>query len=130
MCTRTRKRIHASLLASLLTLTTGVGTAEAANWNITVTRNNSTTASVVWDVSLNVQYTFCWKLESVSGDVCGNNGNQLSITPTLNSSGYFTNATGGHMVQMLLGLTCNQDYKVRIKRSALVFDTKIFQIAC
>lgn len=124
----TKTKLCSALLGCLVALTGAVGPAQAANWNIQVARVNSTTANVSWEVDLNKEYTVCMKLDSAGGDVCGTGS--FTVTPTLNSSGYFMQNSKHHMMVVLYPPNCGQDYKVRIKRNIITYDTKVFRLAC
>lgn len=123
----TIRRITAPALASLLTLTAAMGTAQAADWHITTSKASQTTANLTWDVVVDKEYTICWRLDSASGTVC--DGESDTVTPRTSSNGYFTDSQGAHMTVLLYSLVCGQDYKLRIKRG-LLFDTKVFRINC
>ncbi len=104
------------------------GVAHAADYDIYVVKTGATRAALSWKTDPYQQYLVCWKLDAASGDVCGNGSHQFTasqITPT--SSNY----VNGRVTYTIFGLDqCDREYKVRIRRTLVAFDTQVFWFPC
>ncbi len=106
--------------------------ARAADWNIQVQKRSATSARVTFDAEPGQQFYVCWKLDSAPGDVCGYSGHATTVNVYSSGSGLSNpDYANGRMAVTLHSLaTCNVDYKVRIRRTFVAFDTKVFRFPC
>ncbi|MBK7829772.1 hypothetical protein [Nannocystis sp.] len=104
------------------------GVAQAADYDLAFVKTGPTRADLSWKTDPYKQYLVCWKLDAAGGDVCGQGSNQTTasqITP--NNSNY----VNGRVTITLWGLDqCNREYKVRVRRTLVAFDTQVFWFPC
>ncbi len=120
------------LLLGIVGAVAVVDDAHAADWDIYVVKTSATTADLSWKAEVGTQYMICWKRDSASGDVCGYGSQHAEAniyTPGsgLGNSNY---VNGRKTVRMHSLTTCNVEYKVRIRRTLLAFDTQVFWFPC
>lgn len=113
----------------LLGLVGVVGVAHAANWNIRVDKTSPTSANLSFDAEPWGQFNVCWKLASAGGDVCGAYGHRTEVVAWVDPP--IPEYVNGRMNVRLHSLaTCGVDYKVRVRRTLLAFDTYVFRFPC
>lgn len=129
---RTANKLLLRSLSVLAVLATcGVGVAEAADWDIGVSKTGPTSADVSWRAEVGEKYWICWKPTALGGDVCGYNGLTTDVTIYSPTSGLTnTNYVNGRKTVRLHSLTCGQEYRVRIRRTLVAFDTYTFWFPC
>jgi hypothetical protein len=124
------KHLHLPALALLSGLMLAT-TAHAANWNILLKRISNTQAELSWVYTAQFlsqndsNFTVCWKLNGLNGDVC--NGNTMNVNIDQNNNNYYVDTGRGYVN---LNLTCDRPYKFRIKKTALIFDTIVTSFPC
>jgi len=104
------------------------GEAHAADYDIHVVKVGPTRADLSFKTETGKQYLVCWKLDAASGDVCGHGSLQNTVSQIgLPSSNY----VNGRVTTTLWGLDlCNREYKVRVRRTLVAFDTHVFWFPC
>lgn len=130
---RTAKLLRPRLFALACGLAVAVAVADdahAADWHIQVQKTGAKTARLTFDAEIGQEFLVCWKLKSLSGDVCGYGGREMDVqvfSPELGNHGY----VHGRQSVELTGLDkCGVDYKLRIRRTFLAFDTSVFRMPC
>lgn len=104
------------------------GLAHAADYDIYVVKTGPTRANLSWKTDPYQQYLVCWKLDAASGDVCGNGSNQTTASQISPGSSNYVN---GRVTITMYGLDqCNREYKVRVRRTLVAFDTHVFWFPC
>lgn len=98
----------------------------AANYNISFdSAPDGLSATVGWDTAAPpVTYDVCWKPSGESGDVCAA-PHMLDDFEVLASNSGYSPATGRQFVG-IGPLECETEYKIRIKRSGIIYDTEFF----
>lgn len=103
------------------------GVAHAADYDIHVVKTGPNRAALSWKTEPDKQYLVCWKLDAASGDVCGIGSYQTQVSQISLSSNYIN----GRMKITLHSLdACDREYKVRIRRTLVAFDTHVFWFPC
>lgn len=130
-------RTAKTLLSRSLTLACGVALAfgvpsdaHAANWHIQVQKSGPTTVRLTFDATLGQSYLVCWKLDSLGGDVCGYGGFETDIHVYASPQGDNGYLNGRQSITLTGLSTCGVDYKVRIRRTFVAFDTHVFRMPC
>jgi len=106
-------------------------TAQAANWDIQLTKVSTTQAELSWVYTAQFlsqndsNFTICWKLNGLNGDVC--NGNTMNVNISQANNNYYIYTGRAHVN---LNLTCDRPYKIRIKKTSLIFDTIVTSFPC
>lgn len=104
------------------------GAARAADYDIYVVKTGPTRAELSWKTPPGQQYLVCWKLDAASGDVCGNGSLQTTVSFITNGASHYVD---GRVKTTLWGLdACNREYKVRVRRTLVAFDTHVFWFPC
>lgn len=112
-----------------LALVTVVGIARAADWNLSSRRVDADTVEVSWKADSGERYQVCVKPYDAGGDVCDGDNSVHRSWVNAHPAGLFDRKTGRVTLPIDLP-TCGINYKIRVKRSALAFDTGAFFQAC
>ncbi len=104
------------------------GVAHAADYDIYVVKVGANRAELSWKTDPNKQYLVCWKLNAAGGDVCGHGSQQTMVSQITEGNSNYVN---GRVTTTLYGLDqCNREYKVRVRRTLVAFDTHVFWFPC
>lgn len=102
--------------------------AHAADYDIYVVKTGPNRAELSWKTDPYQQYLVCWKLDAASGDVCGNGSNQTTVSFITPGASHYVN---GRVKTTLYALDhCDREYKVRVRRTLVAFDTHVFWFPC
>ena len=116
------------VLLALGSVPVAPGVAHAADYDIYVVKTGPNRAELSWKTDPYQQYLVCWKLDAASGDVCGNGSQQHTVSFIAPGASHYVD---GRVKTTLHSLDlCNREYKVRVRRTLVAFDTHVFWFPC
>ena len=116
------------VLLALGSVPVAPGVAHAADYDIHVVKTAPNRAELSCKTDPNQQCRACGKLDAASGDVCGNGSQQHTVSFITPGASHYTN---GRVKTTLHSLDlCNREYKVRVRRTLVAFDTHVFWFPC